>query len=144
MEERCEHLDGSPIGKCAICGRTVCADCYRTVFNEMICDSHQALEEESAWELVGFYTDAATVADRRFLLEDSGIVTIAVESDEEATELYVPGEDKDDGYAVLQLSSEESRHCGDCRIQYSRDLSSCPLCGVRSPDDGSDEAHDPI
>ncbi len=146
MEERCDHLEGNPIGICAICGRTVCADCYRTVFNEMICDGHQALEEESMWEVVGFYTDAATLADRRFLLEDSGIMSIAVESDEDAMELYVSAEEKEDSYTVLQSSGEASCHCGDCKIQFSAELGTCPLCGTKSsePEDGSHEAHETI
>ena len=59
----CDHTDGSPMGVCAICGKTVCSECYTTVFNEMICDEHEALEDESAWELVAIYTDPAVVAD---------------------------------------------------------------------------------
>ena len=55
MEEVCEHLESSPIGHCSICGRTVCTDCYREIFNAMICDQHEKLEDEGEWELVGYY-----------------------------------------------------------------------------------------
>lgn len=146
MEEGCDHLEGSPIGTCAICGRTVCPDCYRTVFNEMICDGHPELEEESAWELVGFYSDAATLADRRFLLEDSGIMSIAVETDDDATELYVAAEEKEDGYSLLQSSSEGTCHCEECQIQFSEEIGSCPLCGTKAaePEDRPHDAHETI
>jgi len=131
MEEPCEHLEGSPIGKCAICERTVCSECYREVFNTMICDGHEDLEDESDWELVGFYANSAILADRRFALEESGITSLAVESDEDSIELYVPTEEKDDAYLALSSSGEETLVCEDCRVQYSADMGACPLCGVR-------------
>jgi RNA polymerase subunit RPABC4/transcription elongation factor Spt4 len=127
----CDHVDGSPMGVCAVCGKTVCSECYRTVFNDMICDEHEALEDESAWELVGIYTDPSVVADRRFLLEENGISSISVPSDEDAVELYVPADDKDEGFAVLQSGGEDLGVCSQCRIQYSIELEACPLCGGR-------------
>lgn len=98
------------------------------------------------WEVVGFYTDAATLADRRFLLEDSGIMSITVENDEDTTELYVSAEEKEDGYTILQSSGEASCHCDDCKIQFSVELGTCPLCGTKSsePENGSNEAHETI
>ena len=63
--EGCEHTEASPIGKCAICDRTVCSDCYRSIFNGMICDLHQALEDESDWALVGLYTSENALDERR-------------------------------------------------------------------------------
>jgi hypothetical protein len=112
----------------------------------MICDGHPELEEESAWELVGFYLDAATLADRRFLLEDSGIMSIAVETDDDTTELYVAAEEKEDGYNILQTSGEEVCHCEDCEIQFSVDIGSCPLCGAKRTEreDRSHDAHETI
>jgi RNA polymerase subunit RPABC4/transcription elongation factor Spt4 len=129
MERGCDHLDGSPMGMCAVCGKTVCSECYRTVFNEMICDEHETLEEESAWALVGIYTDASVVTEKRYQLEENGILSISVQSEEDAVELYVPTEEKDEGFAVLQSSGEEGRACHECKIQYSADIDACPLCG---------------
>ncbi len=129
------------MGMCAVCGKTVCSECYRTVFNEMICDEHEALEDESAWELVGIFTDPSVVADRRFQLEENGISSIAAQGDEEAIELYVPAEDKDEGFAVLQSSAEEGGICKECRIQYPADAEACPLCGGRHSAEGEAE-HD--
>jgi RNA polymerase subunit RPABC4/transcription elongation factor Spt4 len=128
-EKGCDHLDGSPMGVCAVCGKTVCSECFRTVFNDMICDEHESLEDESAWELVAIYTDPRVVADRRFHLEENGISSITVQSEEDAVELYVPAEDKDEGFAVLQSSGDDVGICAQCRIQYSAELDSCPLCG---------------
>lgn len=129
MEKGCDHLEGSPMGMCAICGKTVCSECYRTVFNETICDEHLALEEESGWELVGIFADPTVVADRRFRLEENGISSLSVQSDEDVIELYVPAEEKDEGFAVLQGSAEEGGLCHECRIQYPADHEVCPLCG---------------
>ncbi|UCG52630.1 MAG: hypothetical protein JSW58_03520 [Candidatus Latescibacterota bacterium] len=134
MEDGCEHLEASPIGKCAICGKTVCSECYRTIFGEMICDEHEPLEEESAWELVGLYADSGSLAEKRFQLEENGVVSIVIEGDEEAIELYVPAEEKDDGYAVLRSSGDESNFCAECKIQYSLEMEMCPICGKRSAD----------
>ena len=131
MEKGCDHLDGSPMGTCAVCGKTVCSECYRTVFNEMICDEHEALEDESAWELVGIYTGAAVVPEKRFQLEESGVSSIVVTSDEDSVELYVPAGDRDEGFAVLQSSADDTGLCPECRIQYSADIEACPLCGVK-------------
>jgi RNA polymerase subunit RPABC4/transcription elongation factor Spt4 len=130
-EKGCDHVDGSPMGVCAVCGKTVCSECYRTVFNDMICDEHESLEDESAWELIAIYTDPSVVADRRFLLEENGISSITVQSDEDAVELYVPAEDKEEGFAVLHSSGDDVGICSHCQIQYSAELDSCPLCGGR-------------
>ncbi len=107
----CDHVDGSPMGMCAVCGKTVCSECYTTVFNEMICDEHESLEDESAWELVAIYTDPAVVADKRFQLEENGISSISVQSEEDAVELYVPAEEKDEGFAVLQSAGDDIGVC---------------------------------
>jgi RNA polymerase subunit RPABC4/transcription elongation factor Spt4 len=142
MEEGCEHLEGSPIGKCAICTKTVCSECYRTVFSEVICDEHESLEEESAWELVGLYADSGTLDEKRFELEEHGIVSIVVEDDEDAVELYVPAEEKEDGYAALKMSGDDAPVCAECMIQYSPDTEVCPICGKKTADAG--EETDPI
>jgi RNA polymerase subunit RPABC4/transcription elongation factor Spt4 len=138
-EKGCDHLDGSPMGVCAVCGKTVCSECYRTVFNDMICDEHEALEDESAWELIAIYTDPAMVADRRFQLEENGISSITVQSEEDAVELYVPAEDKEEGFAVLQSSGDDVGICSQCQIQYSAELDACPLCGGKHT--GKEEEH---
>lgn len=137
-EESCEHLDGSPIGKCAICGKTVCSECYRTVFSEMICDEHEALEEESAWELIGLYSDGSGLDEKRFELEEHGIVSIVVTDNDDAVELYVPAEEKEDGYSALKMSDDESPVCTDCMIQYSPDTDACPICGKLTADSDGD------
>ena len=84
MGNECEHMDGSLMGKCAVCGRAVCSECYRYVFSEMICDGHEPLEDEAAWELLGLYTDTSAVTQLRFDLEEKEIATIVVAGDEEA------------------------------------------------------------
>ncbi len=132
MEHGCEHTEGSPIGKCAICERTVCSDCYRDVFNSMICNLHQDLEDEAEWELVGFYSETSALKQRRYLLEDAGITSLVVETDEENIELYVPGDEKDDAFDMLAATGDDTSVCSDCHIQYSSGLGACPICGVKS------------
>lgn len=142
MEVGCEHTEGSPIGKCAICDRTVCSECYRDLFAAMICDLHEELEDESDWVLVGFYGDAVLLADRRYMLAESGVSSLQAEGDEDIIELYVPTDDKDDAFASLSLATEDSLVCTECKIQYTTDLEACPICGVRSerPRGGADQA----
>jgi len=79
--------------------------------------------------LVGIFADPTVVADRRFRLEENGISSLSVQSDEDVIELYVPAEEKDEGFAVLQGSAEEGGLCHECRIQYPADHEVCPLCG---------------
>jgi len=124
------------MGMCAICGKTVCSECYRTVFNETICDEHLALEDESGWELVGMFADPAVVVDRRYRLEENGIASLSVQSDEDVIELYVPAEEKVEGFAVLQATAEEGGLCYECRIQYPADHDVCPLCGGKHTEPG--------
>ena len=139
--EGCEHGEGSPMGKCAICARTVCSECFRNVFTEMICDGHQHLEDESEWVLVGFYLDGEALKQRRYLLDESGITSLAVDGDEDAIELYVPTGEKDDAQASLSTIAQDALFCGECRIQFSTDMGVCPLCGVKPASDESNHVH---
>ncbi|MDH3198151.1 MAG: hypothetical protein OEO21_07905 [Candidatus Krumholzibacteria bacterium] len=133
----CEHQDGDIMGSCAICGDTVCGECVQTVFDTMICSVHGDLEDEGAWELVGFYSGSVPIEERRFYLNEQGLTSLAVEADDDVTELYVPGEEKEDAYAVLSSASEDGLQCDDCRVYYSADLGSCPVCGVRTVEEES-------
>ena len=134
--EGCEHTEASPIGKCAICDRTVCSECYNDLFGMMICDLHSALEEESEWELVGFFSDAGFMAQRRYVLEEHGITSLVVDNEEEAVELYVSNEEKDDAFAVLSASAEDEHSCSECKIQFGKDMENCPVCGAKPTDIG--------
>ena len=131
MEEGCEHTEASPIGKCAICDRTVCADCYNDVFGAMICDLHQGLEDDSEWELVGIFTDATLVARQRYDLEESGITVLAVDAEDDNIEVYVPNEERDDAFAALTASADAENSCPDCQIQFGENLANCPVCGAK-------------
>lgn len=141
--EGCEHTEGSPIGKCAICERTVCSECYNEVFGSMICDLHRGLEDESDWELVGHYSGGGSVEERRYALEENGITSLVVDGDDEAVELYVPADEKEDAYVTLTAAAGEEVFCDDCSIEHSRDLDACPVCGKKS-DGGSSSEDDPV
>lgn len=130
------------MGMCAICGKSVCSECYRTVFNETICDEHSTLEDEAGWELVGIFADPAVVVDRRYRLEENGIASLSVQSDEDVIELYVPAEEKVEGFAVLQATAEEGGLCSECRIQYPADHDVCPLCGGKHTEPGEQSEPD--
>jgi len=129
---QCEHVDGDIMGSCAICGDTVCGECMQTVFDTMICSAHGDLGDEGAWELVGFFSSPASIEDRRFFLNEQGLTSLAVDAEDDITELYVPGEEKDDAFAALSGSSEDTLHCEECRVYYSPELGTCPVCGTRA------------
>jgi hypothetical protein len=131
MAPECEHLDGDYIGKCAICGDMVCGECFQTLFNTVICSAHEELEDESAWELLGLYNSPSDLEERRYFLQEQGITSIVVESEEDMTELYVPIEEKDDAYETLSGASEDILQCDNCKVLYSEEVGNCPICGVR-------------
>jgi len=126
----CEHQDGDIMGSCTVCGDTVCGECMQTVFDTIICSAHGDLEDEGAWELVGFYSSPTSMEERRFYLSEQGLTSLAVEADDDIIELYVPAEEKDDAYAALS-GALDALHCDDCRVYYSPDLGTCPVCGAR-------------
>ena len=129
---QCEHVDGDIMGSCAICGDTVCGECMQTVFDTMICSAHGELGDEGSWELVGFYSSPSSIEDRRFYLNEQGLTSLAVDADDNITELYVPVEEKDEAFAALSGASEDMLHCEECRVYYSPELGTCPVCGTRA------------
>lgn len=131
--EECEHLDGDVMGKCAICGNMVCSECYRTVFNQMICNAHEELEEESAWEVIGFYTDHDVVAEVRFELKEQSLTSLELEADADTIELYVPPEEKDDAWDSIVGIAGEFNTCEECQVHFSSDIGICPICGNARP-----------
>jgi hypothetical protein len=106
----------------------------RTVFNQIICESHEDLEDETAWELVGFYTSESSLEERRYYLEEQGITSVVVETDDDTIELYVPEVEKEDAYNALASSSEETISCSNCHVEFASEMQVCPLCGVREKD----------
>lgn len=131
MGTECEHLDGDFVGKCAICDNMVCGECMQTIFNTVICSEHEHLEDESSWELLGFYTSPASVEERRYFLQEQGITSIVVEAEDDMTELYVPVEEKEEAYEALRGAAEEILQCDNCMVFYSEEVGTCPICGVR-------------
>lgn len=135
MDERCEHADGAYMGKCAICEDMVCGECFQTIFNTVICSAHHDLEDESAWELIGFYTNPAAVEERQYFLQEQTVTSIVVETEEDVTELYVPIDEKDDAFAALSGASEEILSCESCKVFFSAEIGACPICGVQHVED---------
>lgn len=131
MGTECEHPNGDFMGKCAICENMVCGECFQTIFNTMICGEHEELVDESAWEMLGFYTSLASLEERRQFLQDQGVTSIAVESEEDTAELYVPIEEKDDAFEALQGDSDDVLQCDSCKVFFSKETEACPICGVR-------------
>jgi len=127
----CDHSEGSVMGKCAICGNIVCSECYRSVYNQMICGEHESLEEESAWEVIGFYSDSDKVAQARSALDERDVTSLIVEADADTIELYVPPEEKDDGWEALCSVDGDYLACRECRVHFSSDVGICPMCGSK-------------
>jgi RNA polymerase subunit RPABC4/transcription elongation factor Spt4 len=130
----CEHSDGDVMGKCAICGNMVCSECYRTVYNQMICSGHLDLEEESSWEVVGFYSDSDIVAEVRFELKEQGLTSLELEADADTIEIYVPPEEKEDAWESITALAGEFRSCSECQVHFSSDIGICPICGNKTPE----------
>jgi len=126
----CEHLDGNIMGKCAICGDLVCGECFEEIFNTMICSNHEDIMDEGEWELVGLYTSDHPMEETRYFLNEQGLTSIMVETDDDTIELYVPVVEKSDAFAVLGGEGDELLECKGCQVQYSREASACPICGV--------------
>ena len=131
MDQECEHLNGDYVGKCAICGDMVCGECFQTLFNTVICAAHEQLEDESAWELLGFYGGSASLDEPRHFLQEQGIMSVVVETEDDTIEMYVPIDEKNDAFEVLSGTGEETVECDNCRVIYSDEIGTCPICGVR-------------
>ncbi len=131
MGRECEHADGDFVGKCSICGDMVCGECFQTIFNTVICSMHEELEDESSWELIGFYTSQSVADERRYFLQDQQVTSIVVETEDDIMEMYVPTEEKDDAFDALQGAAETVLQCDSCKVFYSEEVGACPICGVR-------------
>jgi rubrerythrin len=131
MGQECEHLDGDYVAKCAICGDMACGECFQTLFNTVICGQHEHLEDDSAWELLGFYTSPAALEERRYFMQEQGITSIVVESEDDMTEMYVPIEEKSDAFEALSGAGEDILQCDSCKVFFSKAVGTCPICGVR-------------
>lgn len=129
MGNDCEHEEGAPMGACSICGEMTCSECFRTVFNQPICDGHEDLEDESAWELVGFYPNEDPLAERRFHLNEQEITSIVVEADDGTIELYVPELEKQNAFETLVADGENCLSCPACQVEFAKEMELCPLCG---------------
>jgi hypothetical protein len=99
------------------------------VFNQTICGDHEDLEDESAWEMVGFYPSEDPLAERRYYLEEQGIISIVVEADDGTMELYVPENDKDNAYETLVGNGDDYLSCQACQVEFAKEMEICPLCG---------------
>jgi hypothetical protein len=119
------------MGQCAICGDMTCGECFQTIFNTVICGEHEELEDESSWELLGVFEDLSQSEETRSFLQDQGITSIAVESEDDTAELYVPIDEKDDAFEAAQGLSEDALQCDDCKVYFSKETGICPICGVR-------------
>jgi len=126
----CEHPNGDIMGKCAVCGDIVCGECFQPIFNVMMCANHGDLADEGAWELIGFFLSEWAIESRRIFLDEAGVLSLVNEGEEDVLELYVPIEERDDAFAALQSVTEDSIECEQCRVFYSPEMETCPVCGV--------------
>jgi hypothetical protein len=129
---KCDHSDGTHVGTCAVCGVPVCSECFQSLFNVVICSNHEGLEDESEWELLALYATSDGADALRFFLDDHGVPSIAVETEEGATEVYVPIEEKDEAWAALEggEAGEDMIRCDEDRLYFSREIGECPICGT--------------
>ncbi len=131
---KCDHSDGTMVGTCAVCGDPVCSECFSPMFTTVICASHDGLDDEGEWELIAIYAGAAAVESVRFLLDDQGLQSLAVENEEGLTELHVPIAEKDETWMALEggEAGDDMTRCEECRVYYTRMISECPICGKES------------
>lgn len=126
----CEHSEGNIMGKCAICGDLVCGDCFEEIFNTMVCGNHEGMLDEGDWELVGLYTVDHPMEDRRYFLNEQGVTSLLVATDDDTIELYVPAAEKADAFAALGGETDGLLECTGCQVQYAQESGVCPVCGV--------------
>jgi hypothetical protein len=128
---KCDHSDGTMVGTCAVCGDPVCSECFTPIFNTVICGNHEGLDDEGEWELIAIYASVAPLESVRFMLDDQGLLSLAVENEEGMMELYVPISEKDDTWTALEggEAGDDLTRCEDCRVYYTREISECPICG---------------
>jgi hypothetical protein len=115
-----------------VCGDPVCSECFQALFNVVICSNHEGLEDESDWELLALYAASEGADGLRFFLDDHGVASVAVETEEGATEVYVPIEEKDEAWAALDggEAGEDMIRCDEDRLYFSREIGECPICGT--------------
>jgi hypothetical protein len=128
---KCDHADGTNVGTCAVCGDPVCSECFSPLFNTVICSNHEGLDDEGEWELVALYATEGPVNSVRYYLDDQGVASIAVETDEGSVELYVAIAEKDEAWAALDggEAGDDMLRCEECRVYYAREIGECPICG---------------
>jgi hypothetical protein len=129
---KCDHTDGTHVGTCAICGDPVCSECFQALFNTVICSNHENLEDEGDWELLALYANSEGSDGLRFFLDDHGVPSVAVETEEGAMEVYVPIEEKDDAWAALEggEAGDDMIRCDEDRLYFAREIGECPICGT--------------
>ena len=129
---KCDHSDGTHVGSCAVCGDPVCTECAQPLFNVNICSNHEALEDESDWELIALYMTTDGSDTLRFFMDDHGVASVAVENEEGVREVYVPIEEKDEAWAALEGgdAGEERVKCEEDRLYFAREVGECPICGT--------------
>jgi hypothetical protein len=128
---KCDHADGTLVGTCAVCGDPVCSECYTSLFNTVICSSHEGLDDESEWELVAMYQTESPVERVRYMLDDQALQSIAVENEDGLWDVYVPIAEKDEVWAALDggEAGDDMVRCEECRVYYPRVTVECPVCG---------------
>ena len=128
---KCDHTDGTHVGTCAVCADPVCSECFSPLFNTVICSNHEGLDDEGEWELVALYASEGPVRSVRFYLDDQGVPSIGVETDEGSFELYVPIAEKDEAWAALDggEAGDDMLTCEECRVYFARSIGECPICG---------------
>ncbi len=129
---KCDHSDGTHVGSCAVCADPVCTECAQPLFNVNICSNHEALEDESDWELIALYMTTDGSDTLRFFMDDHGVASVAVENEEGVMEVYVPIEEKDEAWAALEGgdAGEEMVKCDEDRLYFAREIGECPICGT--------------
>jgi hypothetical protein len=121
------------VGTCAVCGDPVCTECYSPIFTAVICANHEGLEDENEWELIGVYATAGPVENVRFLFDDHGLLSLAMENDDGLMEVYVPVSEKDDAWATMDDGeADDMSRCEDCQVVFTLEMSECPVCGKES------------
>jgi hypothetical protein len=110
----------------------VCSECFQALFNTVICSNHENLEDEGDWELLALYANSEGSDGLRFFLDDHGVPSVAVETEEGAMEVYVPIEEKDDAWAALEggEAGDDMIRCDEDRLYFAREIGECPICGT--------------
>lgn len=119
---------------CAMCGEAIAGEPF--IFEgSPVCADHREEIESSGWTMVGHYRRRETGEHRRDAVLERIPCSLLVETAEpRGFALYVRVGDRAQARRALAELHDYLVSCGECEMEYGRELPFCPVCGERAGD----------